>query len=109
MRIFTTKPIKNIFCKRYCLLTLLILPSGIWILFHKGDRIFHISKEIDPRFKEILIALGDSSLNNGDFPVKAILIYNDNIIGKGYNIVFRDDDQTGHAEINCIREAYNSW
>ena len=38
-------------------------------------------------------------------PVSALLIYNDEIIGEGYNTVLRASAAGGHAEINALSDA----
>ena len=40
-----------------------------------------------------------------EVPVGAIIIHNDTIIARGYNMCERLKDPTAHAEILCIREA----
>ena len=41
----------------------------------------------------------------GEVPVGALVVYNDEIIGRGQNRVLRDNDPTAHAEIVALREA----
>ena len=41
----------------------------------------------------------------GEIPVGAVVVKDGQIIAKGYNTRERDNDITGHAEINAIREA----
>lgn len=54
--------------------------------------------------KEV-IELASKALTSKDVPVGSILIYNNAIIGKGYNTVTRDTNIAGHAEINAINDA----
>ena len=49
--------------------------------------------------------LGDSALLSLDVPVAAVLMYKEQIIGRGYNTVRRDNAAGGHAEINAISDA----
>jgi tRNA(Arg) A34 adenosine deaminase TadA len=37
-----------------------------------------------------------------------VVIYDDNIIGKGANTVFRDGNIAGHAEINALNDAIDA-
>jgi len=41
----------------------------------------------------------------GEVPVGAIVVYNNEIIGRGQNRVLRDSDPTAHAEIVALRQA----
>ena len=71
---------------------------------------FHVkhNKEI---FK-LLYELALKSAKKGDIPVSAIIIYNDKIIGKGYNNRQNKNYILGHAEVNAIFEAekhLNDW
>lgn len=52
-----------------------------------------------------LSQLGDSALNTLDVPVAAVLVYNNVIIGEGWNTVRRNSMAGGHAEINAISDA----
>ena len=52
-----------------------------------------------------LARLGDSALNTGDIPVAAILLYNNDVLGAGYNTVKRNRLAGGHAEINALTDA----
>ena len=52
--------------------------------------------------------LAKKSLETLDVPVGALILYNDEIIGEGYNTVFRDQKAGGHAEINAISSALAS-
>lgn len=45
---------------------------------------------------------------NGDVPVGAVIVYNDVIIGKGYNMVEQFKDATLHAEIIALKEAFKN-
>ena len=61
----------------------------------------------DPKISAKLTALGDSALKTADVPVAALLLYNDHIIGEGYNTVNKSNLAGGHAEINAISSAMN--
>ena len=49
--------------------------------------------------------LAQESYDLGEVPVGAIVVKNNEIIGRGSNTVISDNDVTAHAEINAIREA----
>ncbi len=52
--------------------------------------------------------LQDIAFQNGEYPVGAMVIYKDSIIGTGFN-TFRDlNKPMGHAEINAIEDVFQS-
>lgn len=52
-----------------------------------------------------LLELCNKSLETEDIPIGAIIVYNDAIIGCGYNTRQRDNNILGHAEVNAILDA----
>ncbi|HTY11912.1 MAG TPA: nucleoside deaminase [Bacteroidota bacterium] len=52
-----------------------------------------------------LLELAELSLCSSDVPVGALLIYNGEIIGEGYNTVLRHRKAGEHAEVNAISSA----
>ncbi len=59
-----------------------------------------------------LIILAEKAYKKGEIPVSAIIIYNNSIISKKYNLKEKQNDVTAHAEILAIREAarkLKSW
>ena len=55
-----------------------------------------------------LLKLQEIALQHGEYPVSALVIYKDSIIGSGYN-TFRDlNKPMGHAEINAIEDVFQS-
>ena len=42
---------------------------------------------------------------NGEVPVGAVVVFNDEVIGRGFNSPVRISDPTAHAEILALREA----
>ncbi len=52
-----------------------------------------------------LIEIPEKVLN--EFPVAALLMYDDSILSTGYNTTVPDHDFTKHAEINAINNAIN--
>lgn len=81
----------------FLLLVSIILETQIYHLFPE--------KKIDNNIKSELFELGKESIKSLDVPVAAVIIYNNRIIGKGYNTVLRDTSAGGHAEINAITDA----
>lgn len=54
---------------------------------------------------KLLIKLATKAYQKGEIPVAAILIQNEKIISKKYNLKEKKKDITAHAEVLCIRNA----
>ncbi len=82
----------------------LIALIGV-ILFN--SKLYHLfpEKELPAAEKEELISLGKEALLYNDVPVSALIIYDEQVIGTGFNTVFADTNAAGHAEINAITNA----
>ena len=52
-----------------------------------------------------LLKLCDKAENNGDIPISALIIKDDNIIAKAYNKKVINNDPLAHAEIIAIQKA----
>lgn len=61
--------------------------------------------ELTDKQKIELYHLALQAKKNGDLPITSLLLYNNKIIGEGYNTVVRDTNICGHAEINAIKDA----
>jgi tRNA(adenine34) deaminase len=62
--------------------------------------------ELDRHFLELALHEAELSFKEGTYPIGAILVdEDDNIISKGRNRVFSNQDPTCHAEIDVIRNA----
>ena len=57
------------------------------------------------QYFELLYKLALKAFKNGDIPVAAILIKNDEIVATGYNNRHKKGYVLGHAEVNAIIEA----
>ena len=80
------------------------LTFGILIWFFPYQYELHADYSIN-RYKNKLETLAKQSLVSKDVPVASLVIYVDNIIGEGFNTVYRDSNPAGHAEINAIEDA----
>lgn len=61
---------------------------------------------------DLLIKLANKAYQKGEIPVAAILVKNQKVISKKYNLKEQTKDITAHAEILCIRETakkLKSW
>lgn len=63
------------------------------------------SSDLDNKYARELAVLGGEALHSVDVPVGALLVYNEEIIGKGFNTVKSNQDVAGHAEINAMNDA----
>ena len=66
---------------------------------------FHVKHKKHIKLYELLYKLAVKSARSGDIPVSAVIIYNDKIIGKGYNNRQKNKNILGHAEVNAIKQA----
>jgi tRNA(adenine34) deaminase len=60
---------------------------------------------LDEQMMRLAIAEAYAAQESGEVPVGAIVVYNNEVIGRGQNRVLRDSDPTAHAEIVALRQA----
>jgi tRNA(Arg) A34 adenosine deaminase TadA len=92
---------RRLTCIIFFLLLLALLLAPKWYL--KNESVMLTAEE-----KQYIHTLGDSALQTLDVPVVAILKYEEQIIGKGYNTVKRNGRVGEHAEINALSYAINA-
>lgn len=51
------------------------------------------------------LALAENAAREGEVPVGAVVVRDDEVLGEGYNRPIISHDPTGHAEINALRDA----
>ncbi|MDP1677037.1 MAG: deaminase [Bacteroidota bacterium] len=61
--------------------------------------------EIPPDILNRLIELGQKALETRDVPVASVLLHEQEIIGEGFNTVFRNNAAGEHAEVNAVSDA----
>jgi tRNA(adenine34) deaminase len=59
----------------------------------------------DEAFMREALALAREAEANGEVPVGAVVVLNDEVIGRGFNSPIRISDPTAHAEMLGLREA----
>jgi tRNA(adenine34) deaminase len=59
----------------------------------------------DERFMREALLLARQAEANGEVPVGAVIVVNNEIIGRGFNSPIATSDPTAHAEILALREA----
>jgi tRNA(adenine34) deaminase len=60
---------------------------------------------LDEQMMRVAIAEARTAELEGEVPVGAIVVYNNEIISRGQNRVLRNSDPTAHAEIVALRQA----
>lgn len=61
--------------------------------------------DLDHQFMSEALELAAKAEASGEVPVGAIVVYQGQIIGRGYNRVITDLDPSAHAEMVAVREA----
>ena len=56
-------------------------------------------------YMQVALVLAEQAAAAGEVPVGAVVVYQDAIIGSGWNQLIRTQDPTAHAEIQAIRAA----
>lgn len=59
----------------------------------------------DERWMQEALVLARQAAAEGEVPVGAVLVLNDEIIGRGWNRPIASHDPTAHAEIQALRQA----
>ena len=62
----------------------------------------------DEEFMRAALALADQAALQGEAPVGAVVVQQDEIIGRGHNRPIASSDPTAHAEIEALRDAGRS-
>ncbi|MBN2173351.1 MAG: nucleoside deaminase [Bacteroidales bacterium] len=86
------------------LFTFLVL-FFLFVILQSHFYIFRATPEITKSQQREIVQLAAEALKTSDVPVGALLLYDDDIIGKGFNTVNKDRNVAGHAEINAINDA----
>jgi len=66
----------------------------------------------DEDYMNLAIMEAEKALEIDEVPIGAVVIYNDKIVGRGYNLKERDSDPTAHAEMIALKDAaqnMQSW
>lgn len=58
----------------------------------------------DHEYMALAMAEANAALDDGTYPVGAVLTINNEFIGKARNSVFLEEQSTAHAEMNLLRE-----
>jgi tRNA(adenine34) deaminase len=71
----------------------------------KVKRKMMVFSEQDKMFMQHALELAEYAKKQGEVPVGAVLVLNDEIVGEGWNCPISNEDPTGHAEIIALRKA----
>ncbi|MDD3471799.1 MAG: tRNA adenosine(34) deaminase TadA [Syntrophaceae bacterium] len=63
------------------------------------------STKKDERFMRLALELARKAFQEGETPVAAILVINDEIVSQAHNLIETNSDPTAHAEIIALRQA----
>ncbi len=64
------------------------------------------------KFMKLALMEAQTALSQGEVPIGAILVKDDEVVAKSFNTIEKGKDSTAHAEIKVIREAgriINNW
>jgi len=62
----------------------------------------------DEYYMKMALKEAEKAFEEGEVPVGAIVVINDRIISRGYNMVEKLKDPTAHAEIIALTSAFNA-
>ena len=86
-----------------------LLASNQEVLWIEGVavdvRIAKAYEDKDMRWMRLALEQASAANEQGEFPVGAVVVRDDEVIGLGVNTTEREHDPTGHAEIHALREA----
>jgi tRNA(Arg) A34 adenosine deaminase TadA len=91
---------------------LLLAFLGLCLLFGAFQtQCYHLreKKVLDNYIIQELRSQAEMALEGREVPVGAVLLYQDSIIGRGFNTVLRDTNLTAHAEMNALMDAYKQF
>ncbi len=83
------------------LLLILLILMAFNTQFYKIRRL----SNLDEQNRKELFSLAGKALRSGDVPVGSLVLYDGEIIGKGFNTVYKDGNICGHAEVNALNNA----
>jgi tRNA(adenine34) deaminase len=62
----------------------------------------------EERFMKLALREAENAFSEGEVPVGAIVVINNRVISRGYNMVEKLKDPTAHAEMIALTSAFNS-
>jgi tRNA(Arg) A34 adenosine deaminase TadA len=89
----------------YLIAMILLVTIVLSILFRHKLFLLKPTPSISQTQIKELSVLGSNAIPSLDVPVASLLVYQNQIIGRGYNTVNLDTNVTAHAEVNAINSA----
>lgn len=65
-------------------------------------------KMVEEQFMKMALREAEKAYEEGEVPVGAVVVVNNRIISRGYNMVEKLKDPTAHAEIIALTSAFNA-
>lgn len=72
---------------------------------HSQDRVGTDRGNSDERWMLKALSCAQRALEMGEVPVGAVVVFEDEVVGRGWNRNVTDNDPSAHAEIVALREA----
>lgn len=70
-----------------------------------NDEINHFDNSDDIKWMQHALVLADKAESMGEVPVGACVVYDNTLIGEGWNTPISDSDPSAHAEMQAVRKA----
>ena len=87
---------------------LICILTVIFIIFQTQLHRLKSDSPLPLKVSAELRTLALKALESEDVPVAALVLYREEIIGRGYNTVYKDHNVAGHGEINAVNDAAGS-
>jgi tRNA(adenine34) deaminase len=72
---------------------------------HLRDPLGTENESSDERWMQEALCCAQRALEMGEVPVGAVVVFEDEVVGRGWNRNLTDNDPSAHAEIIALREA----
>jgi tRNA(Arg) A34 adenosine deaminase TadA len=98
----------NRLIKLWLVAAVFLILGLLFIFFPITISSFRPGVTIKQSHLDSLYKLEEIAVQHGDYPIGAIILYKDSIIGTGFNDLKYLNKPTGHAEINAIKDVFQS-
>ena len=89
--------------KNYILAAALAVAIAFILLFPIGTSYLRPAVKVKSAYVDTLLQLKDLGFQLGEYPVGALILYKDSILGSGTNTTKSQNTALGHAEINALQ------
>jgi tRNA(Arg) A34 adenosine deaminase TadA len=94
--------------KVFLLAALTLIPCLLLIIIPITISSIRPGVTIKQEHFDSLMAMQDMASQLGEYPVSALVLYGDSIIGAGINTFRNTNEPLGHAEVNAIEDVFQS-